>query len=142
MIGSGNEKKYYIGDEAHSRAGILSLSYPIQNRLITDWDDLEKVWAFLFHNELRVDPEEHSMLQIQPPLFTAKDQCKATQIAFETFGVCQSYIGISSVLSLYAYGKSTGVVLDSGKSVSHVVPVHEGIDHRLRQILFISCYMK
>lgn len=50
----------------------------------------------------------------------------AAQILFETFNVPALYTSIQAVLSLYASGRTTGIVLDSGDGVSHAVPVYEG----------------
>jgi centractin len=60
----------------------------------------------------------------------------AAQILFETFNVPALYTSVQAVLSLYASGKTTGLVLDSGDGVSHAVPVFQGfaIPNSIRRI--------
>ncbi|XP_073525581.1 uncharacterized protein [Phyllobates terribilis] len=88
MVGMG-QKEAYVGDEAQSKRGILTLKYPIEHGIVSNWDDMEK-------------------------------------IMFETFNTPAVYVAIQAVLSLYASGRTTGIVLDSGDGVSHTVPIYEG----------------
>lgn len=94
--------------------------------IITSWDDMEKLWHQTFYGEIRMAPEDHPILLTEIPNNPKPNREKMTQIMFETFQAPAFYIGVQGVLAMYASGRTTGVVFESGDGVSHVVPVYEG----------------
>ncbi len=130
------QREYYIGKEAMSIRGVLKLIYPIEHGIIKDWDAMTRIWHYTFFNDLKVDPTQYPVLLTEPPQNPIKNREKMAEIMFETFGVPAIYVSMQAVLSLYASGRTTGLVIDSGDGVTHIVPIFEGfaITHAIRRI--------
>jgi len=122
MVGM-DQKDSYVGDEAQAKRGVLSLHQPVELGLVKHWDDMEKVWHHTFYEELQVAPEEHPVLMTEAPLNPKENREKITEVLFETFNVPAFYLSISSVLALYASGRTTGTIVESGDGVTHTVPI-------------------
>ncbi|XP_067327573.1 actin, cytoplasmic A3a-like [Anolis sagrei] len=123
---SGAEKDFYVGTEAQSKSDILTLNYPMEYGYIYNWDDMEKIWHHTFYNELRVAPEEHSVLLTEEIINLKGSRERMTQIMFETFNTPAIYVAIREVLSLYASSRTTGLVLNIRNDYGHIVPIYEG----------------
>lgn len=125
MVGTG-QKDEYVGDAAMARRGVLIIKYPLEHGIVTNWEDMEKIWHHAFYSELRADPQEHPVLVTEAPLNPKANRERMTQIMFESFNIPAFYVAIQAVLSLYASGRTSGIVLDSGDGVTHTVPIYEG----------------
>jgi len=140
----GTDKDYYIGEEAQQKRGILILKYPLEHGIVQNWEDMEKVWRHTFDNELRMvvgdeseaDEDCCGVLLTEAPMNPKENRERMTQIIFETFNARRFYVAIQAVLSLYASGRTTGVVVDCGDGVSHTVPIYEGysMPHAIQRI--------
>ncbi|KAG2450176.1 hypothetical protein HYH02_000278 [Chlamydomonas schloesseri] len=129
-------KQLYVGEEAQAKRGVLSLSHPVEHGVVTNWEDMEALWRHTFEDQLRVDAAERPVLLTEAPRNPKHNRERATEIMMETFRVPALYVAIQAVLSLYASGRTTGVVLDIGDGVSHAVPVYEGFSmpHAVRRL--------
>jgi len=135
MVGMGH-KETLVGDEAQGMRGVLVLKYPIEHGIVNNWDHMEKIWQHTFTSELRVNAEEHPVMLTEAPANPKTNREKMTQIMFETFNVPKLYISIQAVLTLYASGRTTGIVVDSGDGVTHTVPIYEGyaLPHAVKRL--------
>lgn len=126
MVATNSTCDYFVGSEAQWNRGMLDMRSPIQHGVVTDWDDMEKIWDHVFRRELRVEPEQNQVLLTEPPLNPKQNKERTAQIMFEKFGCAGIYFGMQSVMALYSYGLSTGLVVDSGEGVTQLVPIFDG----------------
>ncbi|KAL0808355.1 alpha-centractin [Ostrinia nubilalis] len=121
------EGELFVGPRAEEHRGLLSIKYPMEHGIVTDWNDMERVWNYIYSkDQLSTFSEEHPVLLTEAPLNPRRNREKAAEVFFETFNVPALFLSMQAVLSLYATGRTTGVVLDSGDGVTHAVPIYEG----------------
>ncbi|CAE7190841.1 unnamed protein product [Symbiodinium necroappetens] len=116
----------YVGDDALAKRGMLSIRYPIERGIAVNWEDMQSIWSHIFYNELEVSPEEYPVLLTEPSVSPKANHEQLIRIMFEAFNVPSLHVALQPVLSMYAVGRTTGVVLQSGHGVTCAVPVCEG----------------
>jgi len=119
-------KDAYFGHEVIEHGDKLAVSYPLENGIIENFENMELLWEHVFIGELDVDPSRHPVLLTEPPYNPKPNREKMVEIMFETFGVPALNISIQGVLALLGQGRTTGLVLDSGEGVTHTIPVYDG----------------
>lgn len=129
-------KDMVVGDEANKLRSLLELSYPMENGIVRNWEDMCHVWDYTFREKMGIEPTDCKILLTDPPMNPISNRRKTLEIMFETYGFHSAYIAIQAVLTLYAQGLLTGVVVDSGDGVTHICPVYEGyaLPHLTRRL--------
>lgn len=141
-----------IGDEASEFRQFLQVTSPMEHGIVKNWEDMKHLWDYTFNEKLQTDTQGRKVLLTEPPMNPKSNRQRMCEVMFEEYGFGGVYVAIQAVLTLYAQGKSsrplspgvslspaglaTGVVVDSGDGVTHVVPVYEGfaLPHLTRRL--------
>ncbi|XP_069804550.1 actin-related protein T2 [Dendropsophus ebraccatus] len=121
-----NRKQYYVGEEAQALRGILKLTHPIKHGIVTSWPDMEKIWQHMYNCELHIQSSEMPVLLSEPPLNPTNNRETMAEVMFESFNVPAMYVELQATLSLYASGRTSGLVMDVGDGVTTAYPIFEG----------------
>ncbi|CAM9016966.1 hypothetical protein WICANDRAFT_61013 [Wickerhamomyces anomalus NRRL Y-366-8] len=129
-------KDIMCGDEASAVRSALQVSYPMENGIIRNWEDMEHLWDYAFYERLQEDTTGKKILLTEPPMNPLKNRERMCEVMFEKYNFGGVYVAIQAVLALYAQGLSSGVVVDSGDGVTHIVPVYESVvlNHLTRRL--------
>lgn len=93
---------------------------------MSDPSALPSIVNHVLHHRLRVDPSSHPVLTTEPAWNTPKNRETMAELMFEQEGVPAWYTACSGVLSAFATGKGTALVVDIGSEITSVTPVSEG----------------
>ena len=119
MVGAERSSWVYEGTCTRRKR---NLYYPIQNGIVTSWDDMLTILKQTFYNYLCVAPMEHRVMLTESPDNPKHSREKITEVMFETYGARAMFLVPGPVLALLSTGYSDGIVLDSGNTVTNAVP--------------------
>ena len=129
-------KSIMCGDEASQVRNSLECSYPVENGIVKDWDDMEQLWNYTFYEKLGIDTKDYKILLSEPPMNPLSNRKNMVSKIFELYGFHAANVSVQAMLTLYAQGLLTGVVVDTGDGVTHVIPVYDGFvpEHLIRRL--------
>ncbi len=119
----------FVGSKLDEHRGAFILDYPMDKGYVQDgsWDDMDKIFEHIYSKQnLNAKMDEHPVLLTESPLNPGTNREQLAELFFETYRAPAIFFSPPAVLSLYASGRATGVVLDVGEGVTHCVPVYEG----------------
>lgn len=120
-------KDVMVGDECAQHRSMLECSYPLKDGKVIDWDGMRYLWDYTFYERLNITTSDHKILLTEPPMNPIDNRVQMCQFMFEQYGFQGVQVSIQARLVLYAQGLFSGVVLDSGDGVTHMVPVYNGV---------------
>eukprot|EP00897_Mesotaenium_endlicherianum_P001146 jgi/Mesen1/11031/ME000098S10429 len=115
-MGEAAVKDRVVGEECSKNRYQLEVSYPISNGVVQNWGDMGLIWDHAFYDVLKIDPTETRVLLTDPPLNPTRNRERMVQgpaVKAHAPPLLQKWL-------------LTGLVVDSGDGVTHVVPVVDG----------------
>ena len=132
-------KPIMIGDEVTPVRSLLELSYPMEEGIIKKADDMELLWDYVLNKKLGIPIEEfqdRKLLMTEAPNNPDRNKEVMAEILFNKLNIGYFNIEPQAKMTLYAEGEETGVVLDSGDGVTHVIPIFSNylLTHQIKRL--------
>ncbi|KAH9603061.1 hypothetical protein KSS87_014863 [Heliosperma pusillum] len=122
-----SRRKLYVGSQSLGfRRDNMEVLSPFKDGAVADWDIVDSIWSHAFRECLLVDPKEHPMLLAEPSFNTQQQRERAAELMFEKYKVPALFLAKNAVLTSFASGRATSLVVDSGGGSTTVAPVHDG----------------
>ncbi|NXW55948.1 ACL7A protein, partial [Eurystomus gularis] len=121
-----NRKGTFIGKERQCNSVPITLVNPVKHGLVVDWNCVQDTLQCIFQTEMKIQPEDHAVLVSVPPLSSIAYKERYAEMMFEGFHMPAIHIAYQPHLSMYSYGKTSALVVESGHGASQVSPIYEG----------------
>lgn len=121
------KRKLYVGNQALGyRRDFMEVISPFKDGVVVDWDIVDNIWDHAFRKCLLIDPKEHPMLLAEPSSNSPQQRERAAELMFESYKVPALFLAKNAVLTSFASGRATSLVVDSGGGSTTVAAVHDG----------------
>ncbi|KAK4267976.1 hypothetical protein QN277_024686 [Acacia crassicarpa] len=121
------KRKLYVGSQSLGyRRDHMEVLSPLKDGIVADWDIVDSIWDHAFRECLLIDPKEHPMLLAEPSSNTQQQRERTAELMFEKYKVPALFLAKNAVLTSFASGRATALVVDGGGGSTTVAPVHDG----------------
>ncbi|KAH9312208.1 hypothetical protein KI387_027243, partial [Taxus chinensis] len=122
-----SKPKFYVGSQALGyRRDFMEVIPALKDSIVADWDVVDSIWDHAFRERLRIDPKEHPMLLSEPSSNSANQRERTAEVMFENHNVPALFLAKNAVLTSFASGRATSLVVDCGGGSTTVAAVHDG----------------
>ena len=119
-------KHYYVDDLSYRRDGVDVTSPFDADGNIQDWDVVEAIWEHTLKKRLVVQPDEHPILLGEPVNSSREQREKMVELLFEKHAPPAVFLANNAVLTSFASGRATSLIVDCGAGATTVTAVHDG----------------
>ncbi|KAJ6359054.1 hypothetical protein OIU76_000712 [Salix suchowensis] len=121
------KRKLFVGSQALGfRRDHMEVLSPFKDGIVADWDIVDSIWDHAFRECLLIDPKEHPMLLAEPSSNSQQQRERTAELMFEKYTAPALFLAKNAVLTSFASGRATSLVVDSGGGSTTVTPVHDG----------------
>ncbi|OIW10042.1 hypothetical protein TanjilG_32782 [Lupinus angustifolius] len=119
--------KLYVGSQSLGyRRDHMEVLSPLKNGVVVDWNIVDNIWDHALRECLLVDPKERPMLLAEPCSNTQEQRERTAELMFEKYQVPALFLARNAVLTSFASGRATSLVIDCGGGSTTVAPVLDG----------------
>ncbi|MBN1801321.1 MAG: zinc ribbon domain-containing protein [Candidatus Lokiarchaeota archaeon] len=120
-------RSIYVGDDAMKMRGVLKVKRPIERTTIMSWEDFYEILNHIFYTLLRIENlSAYPVFYVEPSFIQRETKEYIARVLFETHRVQSLIMVPSPILSIFAVGLTTGLVVESGHGVTTIVPIVNG----------------
>lgn len=118
--------------------GLYKLQKPITRGILTSCADANLIMKKIYHELKAINNKEIPIFIAEPPFTPIKQKKDLTELLFENYDTPNIFFGTQSVLSLYSFGKTDGIIIESGEDITQIAPVYKGykLDYAVQKINF------
>ncbi|XP_012673067.1 actin-like protein 6B [Clupea harengus] len=120
-------RSFYLDTPAlHVPLAGVELISPLKNGMIEDWEAFQAIVDHVYSKYIKSEPNLHPVLMSEAPWNSRVKREKLTELMFEHYNIPAFFLCKTAVLTAFANGRATGLVLDSGATHTTAIPVHDG----------------